>query len=1632
MNTNEYFKEIETRVRACYDVAEEARKKGFDPQSKVEIALAMSLAEKAIGLIATVYPQLDDRRIIDRILELEKEYGPLDMAVPFKIAEEIAKEKFCKFESLLQAIDAGIRVGFAYITLGVVSSPIEGFTEVKLKKTANGKEFFAAYFSGPIRSAGTTASCMVLFLIDYLRELFGFARYDPTDKEVKRYVTENYDYHEKVNNLQYLPTEEEITFLAKNLPIQIAGEPTEQKEVSNYKDLDRIETNCIRGGMCLCFSEGLAQKAQKGLRLLRGLQAKGFKITGWEFLEDYIILHKKREKGTTSSYPTYIKDLVAGRPVFGHPSASGGFRFRYGRSRVNGFSAVSVHPATMGISDCFLSSGNQLKIEKPTKGCIITSCDTIDGPIVKLKSGSVKKIDDFEEAKKIYPDVEEILYLGDILFPVGDVINRNYELLKPGYVEEWWNLELEKASGKLDTEKLDFSVCQELKENANSLHEEISLEKAIEFSRTLSIPLHPKYIFYWSQIDFAGFLALLDWISHGSIAKKIILPYNKTSRERFSNGKRALELIGLTHDVTVENVVLAEETSKALLVNLGIEKNWENLNLEKEIDKISRKIKECQNVLEAINLVAKYKVKDKAGCFIGTRMGRPEKAKMRRLTGSPNVLFPVGEEGGRMRSVNEALEQGSIKADFPLYYCKKCEKETIYFKCENCNEDCERLNYCPECHQKFKQEKCPQHAKGQSFMPRRIETKHYFDLAVKKINLLPNEIPKLIKGVRGTSNEFHDIENLAKGVLRAKYHITVNKDGTVRYDATEVPVTHFKPREVMASVEKLRELGYNRDIHGVILENENQILELKPHDVILSACPESPDERADDVFFNIANFLDELLVKLYNLKPFYNINTKEDLIGHLVVCMAPHNCAGVVGRIVGFSKVQGLMASPYMHAAMRRDCVAPETKIFFYDKNSNDIFYDSIGDYVEKLLKENVKFKEIDSFGTLAIENKKNLFALGIDPVSHNLIEKKIKYFIKGPETKQWIKITTATNREYTMTPTHKFMHIENGEFKFKNAQEIKIDDKIPVLENFNFQFETEAIDLIKLFKEKLQEEEQKEILVVNQNKEQELLDFSGKTSENLMLRHKFSKHLITAKLKITPELLRILGYYAAEGYSRQSKSVSQVAFRICNSDMQEYIIKLIKDIFNIRANLGEGNSKITICSKLVYYIFKCLGAGKSAYEKRVPGFIFGLNQKLVKEYISAYFEGDGSVIKGTGRIAFYSVSRSLLDDMALLLAKFKIFSRYFRTGLRIPGKKVLERYKELKKDPKMHILNHLVLGKCDSFKLGGILKIINKKKSGDLTYLKPCSLRYINYNKKQILLESQSDYVVDYIKKIEILKEKKNSYCLEVDWKEPEERNVLWGEQVINTRCDGDEAAVMMLMDVLLNFSRKFLPSHRGGTQDAPLVLNARIRAGEVDDQILDFEVEKYPLELYELAEQGKHSSELKIKRVKERLKLGEDCFSKLEFTHDTNDFNAGVVNSSYKSLPSMQEKVARQMLLAEKLRAVKTEDVARLVIERHFIRDIRGNLRKFSQQEFRCSKCNEKYRRPPLTGGCKKCSGNIIFTVSEGSIIKYVEPALSLARNYNVSAYVKQSLELTKSYIESIFGKEKEKQEALGKWFG
>jgi len=247
-------------------------------------------------------------------------------------------------------------------------------------------------------------------------------------------VTEVIDYHERVSNLQYFPSKEELEFLVSKLPVQIDGDPTAEEEVSNYKDLDRIETNRIRGGACLVVAECLSQKAAKVFVQLQKW-GKEMNMEHWAFLEEFLAIQKKNKaKGDAKDALikpdyTFIKDLVAGRPVITYPLRHGGFRLRYGRGRNSGFSSDAIHPATMVVLNNFIAIGTQLKTERPGKSTAIAVCDTIEGPIVKLKDGSVMLLDTEEEARRVNKEVEEILYLGDILINYGDFFNRAHRLV---------------------------------------------------------------------------------------------------------------------------------------------------------------------------------------------------------------------------------------------------------------------------------------------------------------------------------------------------------------------------------------------------------------------------------------------------------------------------------------------------------------------------------------------------------------------------------------------------------------------------------------------------------------------------------------------------------------------------------------------------------------------------------------------------------------------------------------------------------------------------------------------------------------------------------------------------------------------------------------------------------------------------------------------------------------------------------------------------------------------------------------------------------------------------------------------------------------------------------------------------
>ncbi len=909
MKTDEYFEDIAEETEKAYKVARKARDQSKDPEQRVDIPVATDLPEKASSLvIAAQFPELEDAGVPGRIRELEEEYGKNDERVAFQIAREIAEGSFHEFDERERACDAGLRVGVSYMTGGITTAPLEGIGEVKIRENNDGSKYLAVYYSGPIRSAGGTASAMSVLIADYVRIGVGLDEFKPSDTVIDRYATEVEDYYNRVTAKQYNPTREETKKIAENVPVEVTGSPTEDLDVSNYKDLDRVKTNKIRGGMCLVYLDGLPLKAPK---IKKRIEKWGsdFGLEHWEWIKDYLKLQKEihssgdeeegddEEEHKYTPSDKYLGSLTAGRPVFGHPGKKGGFRLRYGHSRTNGLAAVSFHPATMEISQRFIAIGTQLKVEYPGKATVGSPCDSIEPPVVRLKSGEVERVETRERAKELEGEVDEILFMGDMLVTYGEFIENGKRLIPSPYVSEWWDLELEKALDEKDMELgKDFS------------DRDPSPKEAEKISRAVDIRFHPRWTHFWGDVTPENFKQLYKMLKGESFKSE--------------KAKKALEQAYIPHngDIKIEG-----NDREALEILLDLENDHS--------DKLDD-IESSEDIKEFIQEVSGLEVGDQSTHYMGARMGRPEKAEKRTLTGKPQMLFPCGkEEGGRMRNLTAAYnqtmhgEKGIVKEEIIHNKCTECGGETHYAFCRECDAPAEPIWFCSSCLNQHdeKPEECGScgNERFQRYKETKIDVRSMMDDAMENLGM--NKPPELLKSFRGMTSKHKHVEPIEKGLLRQKHDLYVNKDATVRYDALDIPITHFKPREINAPVERLKNLGYEEDVDGNPLESDDQVVALKPQDIII---PESDKSlAASDYFVKVANFIDELMEKFYNVEPFYNFESKEDLIGELVIGLAPHTSGGTVGRIIGFTKAKGMYAHPYWHAAKRRNADGDEDAI---------------------------------------------------------------------------------------------------------------------------------------------------------------------------------------------------------------------------------------------------------------------------------------------------------------------------------------------------------------------------------------------------------------------------------------------------------------------------------------------------------------------------------------------------------------------------------------------------------------------------------------------------------------------------------------------------------------------------------
>jgi ATP-dependent metalloprotease FtsH len=345
------------------------------------------------------------------------------------------------------------------------------------------------------------------------------------------------------------------------------------------------------------------------------------------------------------------------------------------------------------------------------------------------------------------------------------------------------------------------------------------------------------------------------------------------------------------------------------------------------------------------------------------------------------------------------------------------------------------------------------------------------------------------------------------------------------------------------------------------------------------------------------------------------------------------------------------------------------------------------------LIKENKKIKLLPIKKVVDKYYKEN--EEGIVKFSDNLetlgFESKGKYFFKKPK---WTKVTGVfrhkVDKIYEIyfrggriktTGDHSIFVREKNKIVCKRADELRVGD---VLVNLPFKRRSLFIkELGTTHKVSEFDFENKEIYLDLYEKEFQKINFAynfalsmkhilsqkaigkitgfaqttikdwqiGRKKPRLLSSFNLLKFGVPTKIKVTEDLMRLMGYYTAEG--RTTKYFTQFIFGIHEKELIEDCANLIEKIFNIKPNIKDyediNSTRITVHSSVISKFFE-KHCGNGAKKKHIPSFLWELSFNYYKAYLEGLYKGDGFISKD-GKLIISTVSKRLALEIIWLSA---------------------------------------------------------------------------------------------------------------------------------------------------------------------------------------------------------------------------------------------------------------------------------------------------------------------------------------------------------------------------------------------
>ena len=1557
----EYFKKLAEDNEVCYDIARKARRLGRDPENKVEVPQAEDLASRVEKLLK----DYDVKGIAETIRELTDKYKNREL-VSLYVAREMAKRDMGSKE---KALDTAIRAGLAVLTEGILVAPLEGLADTKIGINDDGTEFVDLVFAGPIRAAGGTAQAMSVLLADVVRTEIGIGEYKPTQAEVDRFI-EEIPLYKMCQHIQYSPSADEIQLIVGRCPIMIDGEGTERMELSGFRDLPRIKTNQVRGGACLVVAEGMCQKASKLQKHVKKLGLKG-----WEFMDEYLAMKGAAvatDSGPRSVHPSekYLKDIVAGRPIFGHPSRVGGFRLRYGRARTAGLASLAFCPASMYLMDEFPALGTQLKIERPGKACVVTPCDELDGPIAVLNNGDLVQCQSSESATNVRSDVFEITDNGEVLVPFGEFCENNHFLVPCGYPIEWHVQEIEDALKPLPSDwapsNLQVDVTKEILDQSNTLKIRLLNEG--------------------SCMDGHVCIPVCDDVT-------------------------TLRSIGADYKLENGNIVISPETTETILLDLMIVRDGNDL--------IKLEWIPPEPVLNWNALGEIYKSDIRGRLLIGSIAclnGKIITIKKDKATFEA-LGIEFTEDENKITLKDESAS--NLLSDLALHIMDGRVTESD-------NEYTNLLNW-------------------DGLGP--ATRNKWCTMALEGRDLIFNNGAMTFPEEYAPQLDLIGLEHISlDGRLRLSVNNTVQflSDLKIKYDDSEGKLIQYedKPPETVYNWKKAgkaKDKWIDRILSkkDIVLTDNGLVIESKTEKALSSLGTEYTVENGDITI--LFDDVDPLLADLglYRYKKWIKQTLPNDWEHPTYerakemsrkMCIPLHPDYNMFWSDVGMEALSSL-----------------RTFILDNGKMEDEELVIPINEITSKLSKMGVAFAY--HAGNIRLDT---------DSTKSFLSDMGLLYDV-DKEQVQETEVTTEKRFDWTHMMEDETSKIRRSILECDESG-FHMKGKLLIFPCKGHKNTLETLGALHKVREGL--------VRIDPTLSLPLIEGLGLTvSDNTILAHrKFDGETtlsavssalgIEVRARASTRIGMRMGR-PEKAKDRKGAPIQHGLFGITNKyNTKKDIIATVDDIKRVSSNSRRG-AGITpvfgkrVCPSCGLPTFRtwCRSCGAHTTPEKMDGVRDPIDVDIVQE-LDAAIE-----LLGVRRPPEIKVVEALTSKAKVPEPIEKaILRQMYDLGVYKDG---TIRF-DMSDIPLTHFRPREVSMSIEQAHALGYVHDMDGDPLTDPEQM--CEL------KVQDVIPNREcgKYLVQIAKFIDHLLEKFYGLPRFYNVEKPED---LIGHLTIGLaphtsggilcriigytdasgcyahpffhaskrrNCDGDEDCLMLLLDGLINFSRAYLPDRRGGLMDAPLVLTTRLDPNEIDKEAQNVDcLRRYPKQFYEAAMNMKDAKD--VEKIMDLIagRIGTIYqYEGLGFTLNTRDINEGPKHSAYTTLETMKDKMDGQLTLGKKIRAVDEKDVAIRVIDKHFMPDMIGNLRSYSAQAVRCTKCGTKYRRIPLTGKCL-CGNELTLTVHEASVRKYLEVSKNICEKYGLPEYTKERIMILELGMNSMFNSDKVKKCTLSDFF-